>query len=189
MIPILDFQERALAGPVMKATDFDIAFSKALRELVNTYEIRYDPNDIVVDDKTADAVFQAGVALLAEVGLYHLDTQRVVQLSREEILEIAREYRENPPEPVFGRGEETRGQHAVEDAVPMVDQQPRSARGCPPGRRRQHRDESRRLRRGRACVERHAHGALGDRQAVRTCLAHALPTPTSTSRKRAPLLP
>ncbi len=74
MIPIMDFQERSLNGPVMKTDDFDLALSMKIRELVNKYNIIYNPGELVVDDATADAVFDAGVELLADVGLYHLGT-------------------------------------------------------------------------------------------------------------------
>lgn len=106
MIPIMEFQNRSLTGPVMKADEFDLAFSKCLRELVAKHEIKYDPEMLIVDDATADAVFQAGVELLAEVGLYHLDTERVVRYTREELEEIAREYRESQNEHTFGSGKD-----------------------------------------------------------------------------------
>ncbi len=106
MISILDFQDRALNGPVMKAMEFDVAFSKKIRELVAHYEIERDPDVVVADDETADRVFEAGVELLAGVGLYHLDTQRVIQFTSDEIRAVAREYYEKPVEAVFGRGEE-----------------------------------------------------------------------------------
>ncbi len=106
MIPIMEFQERSLKGPVMKSTQFDLAFAKKVRELVGKYEIVYDPDELIVDDRTADAVFQAGVELLAEVGLYHLDTQRVIQFSADEIRQVARTYRENPPRQIFGQGKD-----------------------------------------------------------------------------------
>jgi hypothetical protein len=106
MIPILDFQERSLQGPVMKAMEFDVTFSKKLRELVAHYEISRDSAAVGVDDRTADAIFEAGVQLLAEVGLYHLDTQRVIEFADDEIRQVAREHREDPPEVVFGRGED-----------------------------------------------------------------------------------
>lgn len=106
MIPILDFQERSLTGPVMKTVAFDLAFSKRLREVVAEHGIVYNPEELIVDDATADAIFQAGLELLADVGLYHLDTQRVVQFNREELHALAREYRDNPPEPSFGREED-----------------------------------------------------------------------------------
>jgi methylamine--corrinoid protein Co-methyltransferase len=106
MIPILDFQARSLQGPVMKSMEFDVAFSKKLRELVAHHEISREPEEVGVDDAMADAIFEAGVRLLAEAGLYHLDTQRVVEFGEEEIRQVAREQRENPPEVVFGRGED-----------------------------------------------------------------------------------
>ncbi len=106
MIPIIEFQKRSLTGPVMKADEFDMAFSKRIRELVAKYEIKYDPEMLIVDDATADAVFKAGVELLADIGLYHLDTERVVQYTREEIEEIAREYRSNPAQHTFGKGKD-----------------------------------------------------------------------------------
>ena len=34
MIPIIDFQERSLTGPVMKGDEFDMEFSMKVRELV-----------------------------------------------------------------------------------------------------------------------------------------------------------
>ena len=88
----------------MKAEDFDIEFAVKLRELVAKYEIQYIPELFVIDDKMADAVFNAGVELLADTGLYHLDTQRVVKFTKEEILQLAQERKENPGKAEFGSG-------------------------------------------------------------------------------------
>jgi len=106
VIPLIDFQRRALTGPVMKADEFDLEFAMKVRELTAEYEIKYNPEELVVDDKTADAVFQAAVQLLADVGVYHLDTERVIKYTREEIETIAKEYRENPSKHTFGRGKD-----------------------------------------------------------------------------------
>ena len=106
MIPIIEFQKRALTGPVMKADEFDLKFSAKVRELVAKHDIKYDREETVVDDATADAVFKAGVELLADVGLYHLDTERVVEFTKEEIETIAREYCENPGKHTFGKGKD-----------------------------------------------------------------------------------
>lgn len=43
---------------------------------------------------------------MESVGLYQIDTHRVIEFSEAEILEIAREYRENPPQATFGSGED-----------------------------------------------------------------------------------
>ncbi|MBI4514899.1 MAG: monomethylamine:corrinoid methyltransferase [Deltaproteobacteria bacterium] len=96
MIPIMDFQDRSVKGPVMKADDFDLEFAFKVRDLVAEYEIKYDPEQLVVDDRTADAVFHAAVDLLADVGLYHMSTERVVKYSKEEIRQLAQESRDNP---------------------------------------------------------------------------------------------
>lgn len=96
MIPIMDFQDRSVKGPVMKADDFDLEFAFKVRDLVAEYDIKYDPERLVVDDRTADAVFHAAVDLLAEIGLYHMGTERVVKYSKPEIEQIARESRANP---------------------------------------------------------------------------------------------
>ncbi len=41
MIPLLDFQERVLNGPVKQADDFDLEFSMKIRELVEKHNIKY----------------------------------------------------------------------------------------------------------------------------------------------------
>jgi len=106
MIPIIEFQERALNGPVMKSDEFDMEFAMKIREVVKKYGIEYNEKELVVDDATADAVYQAAVELLAEMGIYHLDTERVIKLTREEIETVAREYRENPSQHTFGKGKD-----------------------------------------------------------------------------------
>ena len=92
MIGTRDILERSLTGPVMKERDFDLGFAKKLRQLyadATGSRAVPDPDRVIPDDETADLVFAAAVELLAEVGLYNKDSQRVVQVTREEILEIA----------------------------------------------------------------------------------------------------
>jgi len=106
MIPLLDFQQRSLRGKVMKVGDFDMNFAMKLREVVKRHEVSMDPDQMIVDDDTADAIFNAGVDLLAEVGLYQLDTQRVVEYGRDEILALAAERKAVPSRVTMGRGNE-----------------------------------------------------------------------------------
>ncbi len=104
MIPLIDFQKRSLNGPVMKPDDFDLGFSMKVREVVEKYDIKRSPEEIVADESVGDAVFKAGVDVLADVGLYHFNTQRVVRYTEEEILEFVRERYDNPGEATFGKG-------------------------------------------------------------------------------------
>ncbi len=106
MIPLMDFQRRSSKGKVMKAQDFDMAFAMKVRELVDRNGISFDPDQLIVDDETADAVFNAGVDLLAEVGLYQLDTQRVIEYTRGEILALAAERKADPARVTMGRGDD-----------------------------------------------------------------------------------
>ncbi len=106
MIPIMDFQDRSLNGPVKKAEDFDLEFSMKIRELVSKYNITFNPETLIADEKTADAVFKAGVELLTDIGLYHLNTQRVVKYSKEEIIEFADDSKAAPANITMGRGKD-----------------------------------------------------------------------------------
>lgn len=122
MIPLTEFQRRAISGPVMREQEFDKAFSRKVREIVSRYEIKYDPENIIADDARADAVFQAGVDLLAEIGFYHIDTHRVIQFSKEEVLQIAKEAWDGPREETFGKGKDAVTVHyrTSEDPQPPV---------------------------------------------------------------------
>jgi hypothetical protein len=106
MIPLLEFEKRSLRGKVMKGQDFDLAFAMKVRELVERHRISFDPDRLIVDDETADAVFNAGVDLLAEIGLYQLDTQRVIEYTREEVLALAAERMARPARVTLGRGDD-----------------------------------------------------------------------------------
>lgn len=122
MISIAQFQERALTGPVMKDREFDKALGLKLREVVSRYEIQYDPECIIADDSLADKVFEAGVDLLADIGLHHRDTQRVVKFTKEEVRQIADEAWNGPRKETFGRGKDAVTVHCrtAEDPRPPV---------------------------------------------------------------------
>lgn len=105
MIPISDFQRRSLTGPVMKEQEFDMAFARGVRNVVKRYPvIKFDPEQLIVDNEIADAVFEAGIDLLVEVGLYNRDTNRVIQFTRDEVIQIAKDLWEGPREVSFGKG-------------------------------------------------------------------------------------
>jgi methylamine--corrinoid protein Co-methyltransferase len=106
MIPISDFQRRSLTGPVMKEQEFDMFFAKSIRGIVKRYPIKFNTDEIIPDDALADTVFEAAIDLLAEVGLYNRDTQRVIQFNREEVVQIAKDVWEGPREVSFGKGKD-----------------------------------------------------------------------------------
>ncbi len=93
MIDFIEVCSRAFTGPLMPESRFDKQILyPAVKEIVQRWDIKEDlKNPINTDDEKADAVFHAGVDLLAEVGIYSSDTQRLIKLSREEIFEAISE--------------------------------------------------------------------------------------------------
>jgi len=106
MIPTLEFQHRASSGPVTAVDDFDLELAFKVRELVAEHEIKYDPGQLVVDDRTADAIFEAAVQHLSSVGLYFQSTGRVIKYEEQEIRQIAKESQQNPACVNLGKGVE-----------------------------------------------------------------------------------
>lgn len=107
MLTFVDFQKRSLEGPLMPVGEFDLLLSKKAREIVKRYGLRkLDTEKILADDATADAVFNAAVDFLAEVGVYNTDTQRIIQWTKEEVLEIANDYKTNPRVCTIGKNKD-----------------------------------------------------------------------------------
>jgi methylamine--corrinoid protein Co-methyltransferase len=88
---LVEIFQRSRGGQYMKEVDFDLLLARRTQELVKEYNIIYDPGNVCpADDAMADRVFQAGLQLFVDVGTYHLDTQRVIKFSRDEILDALR---------------------------------------------------------------------------------------------------
>jgi methylamine--corrinoid protein Co-methyltransferase len=89
VLNFLDIYERALHGPLMTENDFDMkVFIPTVRDVVNAYGVKYDPeNPLPADDGAADNIYHAAVEFLSRVGVYCKDTNRVMQFTRDEILE------------------------------------------------------------------------------------------------------
>jgi len=70
----------------MKEDDFDWQVGLTARKLVEKYDIRYDPEQVVpADDDLADRVYQASLDLFLELGTYCRDTNRLVKFTRDEV--------------------------------------------------------------------------------------------------------
>lgn len=74
----------------MKEKDFDIKVAFKLRKLATDYEIGYSIDEVIPTDDTADKLFNAAIELLVDVGVYNKDTQRIINFTREEVVEIAK---------------------------------------------------------------------------------------------------
>jgi methylamine--corrinoid protein Co-methyltransferase len=94
---------RAETGPLIDEKDFDSqVIVPTVKRLVKKYAIKFDKSCIVSsDDDLADRVFQAGMELAVDVGVFCQNTSRRIIWTRQEIEDGIRFC---PDEVVFGRG-------------------------------------------------------------------------------------
>lgn len=88
MIRFWDILERAEKGKAMEEKEWDRMIGEAAAQVVSDYDIKYDPQEPVpADDSLADRLFEAGVELFAKTGIYCIDTGKVLNFTRDEIME------------------------------------------------------------------------------------------------------
>ena len=86
--------DRSENGRLMKENEYDRLIGKTCKELVKKYEIKYDPENIVnSDDGMADRLFEAAVEFIATVGVYVPDNERIIHMSKDEVLETIAQVR------------------------------------------------------------------------------------------------
>ena len=123
MIPISDFEKRTFNGPRMTSNEFDDMLMETAMELTDKYDLNFDRNIILADDARADAVFNAAVEFLAEVGVYNRSASQVIKWTEDEIKEMAADYKENPRSFVIGAGAEQvtiKGRKAGDGSAPVI---------------------------------------------------------------------
>jgi len=78
--------DRSEIGPRIKEEDFDMAIMPLAKKLAAKYEIKYDPNyPIPDDDSMADRLFAAALEFATQIGLYVINTQKVIKFTESEI--------------------------------------------------------------------------------------------------------
>jgi methylamine--corrinoid protein Co-methyltransferase len=93
MANFLDVYERALIGPVMSEKEFDMkVFIPQIRKVVKEFGIKYDrENPVPSDNAMADKVFNAAVEFMSRVGVYCVDTNRVMEFSEKEVVQAIKD--------------------------------------------------------------------------------------------------
>jgi methylamine--corrinoid protein Co-methyltransferase len=84
-----ELMERANTGPFCEDEDFlHKIFMPKMNEVIEKYEIKYDPNHPVpADDDLADRVWQAAVEFFVDVGVLNVDTHRRIMIEESELKE------------------------------------------------------------------------------------------------------
>jgi methylamine--corrinoid protein Co-methyltransferase len=73
----------------MKEAEFERTLSKKTAELVRQYGLKFNPQTPVpADDDMADRLYQAGVDLFVELGVFNQSTERRILFSRSEVDEL-----------------------------------------------------------------------------------------------------
>jgi methylamine--corrinoid protein Co-methyltransferase len=86
MISFWDVIGRSESGPLVREEEFDLQVGRVARRMIEKYGIRYDPDQVVpADDGLADRVYQAGLELFLELGIYCRDTGRLMKFTRGEV--------------------------------------------------------------------------------------------------------
>jgi methylamine--corrinoid protein Co-methyltransferase len=63
-----------------------MTLARRVPEMIREYGLKYDPGVLVpADDDMADRLYQAGVTLFVEMGVYNQSTQRRILFSRDEV--------------------------------------------------------------------------------------------------------
>ncbi len=107
MLTLLDIAERAAKGPKVDENSWNMSLFHTLGELAKKYRVDYpdDGSYFNLDDELADRAFEAAIDFLTERGAYCISTGRVIQLTREEILETLEAI---PAELTVGQGTDAR---------------------------------------------------------------------------------
>lgn len=88
-----EYLRRGETGETELCSDFDMRVYKTAKKLAKKYEIKFNPNELVVqDDGLIQRAFQAGFEMLLTTGIFNIDSGKVIHFTEEEILEsIARQ--------------------------------------------------------------------------------------------------
>ncbi|MGA2573029.1 MAG: monomethylamine:corrinoid methyltransferase [Candidatus Methanomethylicaceae archaeon] len=116
MNSIWEVIDKAETGQYMEERDFDLnVVAKLCRDLVKEYGIKFDPAQIITsDDSMVDNVFEAGLRLALEAGIFCIDTKRIIRFDERDLREGTSSA---PTSLIIGQGKDSRILYArgVED--------------------------------------------------------------------------
>jgi methylamine--corrinoid protein Co-methyltransferase len=118
MTDFWDVYERSESGPFVREADFDRQLGEAAARVVRKYSLRFDRDQVVPhDDDLADRMYQAGLELFLELGIFCRDSSRLIKFSRDEV-EWALKHA--PAFVTYGQGRDARTMRyrGVEDSAP-----------------------------------------------------------------------
>lgn len=107
----LELLDRAYTGEYISEENWDLEkVAATTRRLVKKYRLEWDRNQVIpTDPDLIDAIFQAGLEMAIELGVYCRSTERIIHLQPEEIEEGLRTM---PQTLLMGEGKDARSLYA-----------------------------------------------------------------------------
>lgn len=111
MLNYLEILDRANTGPYLAEENWDLEkVAMTTKRLVKKYKLEWNKEDLVTDDASlSEAIFNAGYELAATLGSYSRTTERVIEISQDE---IDMGIRNMPQNVVMGEGKDVRNLYA-----------------------------------------------------------------------------
>ena len=118
MISFWEIIQKSETGPLIDEKAFNSRIFELANKMVEKYGIKYDPEQVVPsDDDLADRLYQAGLELYLELGVFCLDTGRLIKFTREQV-EWAMRHAPRSITYGMGRDAHTISYRGVEDPAP-----------------------------------------------------------------------
>lgn len=87
-VGVFETYDRACSGPKVDEKEWDQKITYQIaHKLKEKYKLKFDRSKIIpTDTDMIDRLFQAGLEMLVEMGVYCMDTGRVIKYTRDEVL-------------------------------------------------------------------------------------------------------
>lgn len=127
-LTVFDVYERAKTGPKVEEKEWDFKIiPQTAANLKKKYGIKMDKKQIIPTDKELISnLFQAGLEMLVECGIYCIDTNRVIKYTKDEVLAAIEAA---PTRAIYGEGK----QAVVLSCRSYQDKRPPLIQGGPTG--------------------------------------------------------
>jgi methylamine--corrinoid protein Co-methyltransferase len=111
MLNYLEILDRANTGPYLAEENWDLEkVAMTTKRLVKKYKLEWNKEELVTDDAAlSEAIFNAGYELAVTLGSYSRTTERVIEISQDE---IDMGIRNTPQNVVMGEGKDIRNLYA-----------------------------------------------------------------------------
>lgn len=121
-VTVFDVFDRAKSGPKMEEKEWDFkVIPQTAKALKQKYGIKMDKKTIIPEDpELINNLFNAGLDLLVECGVYCIDTGRVIKYTRDEVLHALKAA---PDHFTYGEGKEAINvvpRHASSTKAPVI---------------------------------------------------------------------